>query len=49
MTALARPAAIVNDRHILSSERMLHEDCNRKGSVKEILIVSGLAAKTDWR
>jgi hypothetical protein len=27
--------AIVNDRFILSSERMLHKDCNRKCSVKK--------------
>jgi hypothetical protein len=33
MTALARPATIVNDRPILSSERMIHKDYNRKCSV----------------
>jgi hypothetical protein len=33
MTALARPAAIVNDRPILSSERALYKDYNRKCSV----------------
>jgi hypothetical protein len=32
MTALA-PAAIVNDRAILSSERMLHMDYNRKVAI----------------
>jgi hypothetical protein len=33
MTALARPAAIVNDRPSLSSERMLLKDYDRKCSV----------------
>jgi hypothetical protein len=33
MTAVARPAIIVNDRPILSSERMLYKDYERKGSV----------------
>jgi hypothetical protein len=28
MNALAKPAAIVNDRTFLSSERMLHKDYN---------------------
>jgi hypothetical protein len=36
MTALARPAAIVNDRPILSSESMLHKDYDRKGSLEKI-------------
>jgi hypothetical protein len=49
MTALASTrAAIVNDRSILSSERMLHKGYDRKCSVeKEILVVSlkGLGAK----
>jgi hypothetical protein len=36
MTALAKPAAIVNDGPDLSSERMLHKDYDRKGSVKKI-------------
>jgi hypothetical protein len=44
-------AAIVNDRLILSSERMLHKDCNRKCSVEKIklLVVSlkGLVTKTN--
>jgi hypothetical protein len=31
------PAAIVNDRPILSSERMLHKDCNRKCSLENII------------
>jgi hypothetical protein len=45
MTALAR-----TDRSILSSERMLHEDYDRKFSVdKKLLVVSfkGLVAKTN--
>jgi hypothetical protein len=45
------PAAIVNDRPILSSERMLYEDYDRRCSIeKTILAVSlkGLGAKTDW-
>jgi hypothetical protein len=44
------PAAIVNDRLILSSERMLHEDYNRKCSVGKkitVVILKGLAAKTN--
>jgi hypothetical protein len=50
MTALARARAIVNDRPLLSSERMLHKDYDRKGSVEnKILAVSlkGLGAKTN--
>jgi hypothetical protein len=47
---LAIPTAIVNDRPILSSERMLHKDYNRKYSFekKEIPVVGlkGLGAKT---
>jgi hypothetical protein len=35
VTVLARPAAIVNDRPILSLERMLHSDYNRKCSVEK--------------
>jgi hypothetical protein len=31
------PAAIVNDRFILSSERMLHKDYNRKGLVEKTI------------
>jgi hypothetical protein len=35
------PAAIVNDRPILSSERVLHKGYDRKGSVeKKMLVVS---------
>jgi hypothetical protein len=43
------PAAIVNDRPILSSERMLHNDYDRKCSIeKNNLAVNlrGLGAKT---
>jgi hypothetical protein len=39
MTALARASNIVNDRPILSSERMLYKDYNPKCSVKKILVV----------
>jgi hypothetical protein len=35
MTALARPAAIVNNRSILSLERMLRKDYNRKCSFEK--------------
>jgi hypothetical protein len=35
MTALAKPAAVVNNRPALSSEKMLHKDYDRKGSVKK--------------
>jgi hypothetical protein len=45
-----RPAAIVNGRPILSSERMLHKNYDLKCSVeKEILALSlkGLGAKTN--
>jgi hypothetical protein len=35
MTALSRPAGIVNDRPILSSERMLRKDYDRKCSVEK--------------
>jgi hypothetical protein len=41
MTALAKTREIVNDRPILSSERMLHKDYDRKYSVgKKMLVVS---------
>jgi hypothetical protein len=50
MTALARPAAIVNDKPILSSERMLCKDYNRKCSVGKLKIqvvgLKRLVAKT---
>jgi hypothetical protein len=42
MTALAAPAAIANDRPILSSERMLRKDFNRKCSVGKKIVVVGL-------
>jgi hypothetical protein len=35
MTTLTRPAEILNDRPILSSERMLHKDYDRKCSVEK--------------
>jgi hypothetical protein len=45
------PAAIVNDRPILSSERMLYKDYDRRCSIekKKYLAVSlkGLGAKTN--
>jgi hypothetical protein len=43
------PAAIVNDRHILSPERMLYKDYDRKGSIKKILAMSlkGLGTMTN--
>jgi hypothetical protein len=43
------PAAIVNERLILSSERMLQKYYDRKGSVEKIMVVGlkGLAAKTN--
>jgi hypothetical protein len=45
-----RPAALVNDRPILSSEGLLRKDYDRKCSVEKILIVSlkELVAKTRW-
>jgi hypothetical protein len=45
------PAAIVNDRPILSSKRMLRKDYDRKCSVEKVLlfvILKGLVAKTNW-
>jgi hypothetical protein len=33
------PTAIVNDRFILSSERMLHKNYNRKYLVEKMLVV----------
>jgi hypothetical protein len=50
MTQLVRPAAIVNNKPILSLERMLHEDYNCKCAVEnKIFFVSfkGLGAKTN--
>jgi hypothetical protein len=52
MTALAKPAAIVKDRPVLSSETMLHKNYDRKGSIakkkKKIYgrDLKGLGAKT---
>jgi hypothetical protein len=41
MNALARPAVIVNDRPILSSERVLYKDYGRRCSIeKNILAVN---------
>jgi hypothetical protein len=40
MNALAKPAAIVNDRPILESERILHKGYNHECSVEKILVVS---------
>jgi hypothetical protein len=44
------PAAIVNDRSIFSSERMLQKDHDRKGSLEKkslVVILKGLVAKTN--
>jgi hypothetical protein len=45
-----RPAAIVNDNPILSDERMLHKNYNRKCSIEKKLLavnLKGLGAKTN--
>jgi hypothetical protein len=49
-----RPSIFIRDKYILSSGRMLHTDCNRKGSVakkkKRVILVAdlkGLGAKTN--
>jgi hypothetical protein len=50
MTPLARATTIVNDRPIVSSERISHKDYDRKGSVaKKTLFVNvkGPGAKTN--
>jgi hypothetical protein len=49
MTVLARTSSIINDRPILSSERMLNNAYNRKCPVKNMLVVrlKGLVAKTN--
>jgi hypothetical protein len=49
MTALTRPAVIVNDRPVLSSERMLQKDYTVSIKLKKLLVVSlkGLVAKTN--
>jgi hypothetical protein len=44
---------LTNAKHkpIFSSERMLHEDYNRKDSVEQkslVVILKGLGAKTNW-
>jgi hypothetical protein len=44
MTAMARPAAIVNDRAILSLVRMFHKDYNRKDSAG-VLLKSKIAVR----
>jgi hypothetical protein len=44
------PAATVNDRPILSSDRMLHKDYDRKCSIEEkklAVSLKGLGAKTN--
>jgi hypothetical protein len=45
-----RPAAIVNDRLILTSERMLHKDYYHKSSNEKTFVMhlKGLDAKTNW-
>jgi hypothetical protein len=49
MTSLARASSNYSDKPILSSERMLRRDYNRKGSVKKLMVVGlkGLDAKTN--
>jgi hypothetical protein len=37
MTALARTSSNINNRPILSSERLLHKDYDRKCSVEKII------------
>jgi hypothetical protein len=46
MTALARPAAIVNGRPILFSGRTLHKDYDIKGLVEKIC---GCESQGAWR
>jgi hypothetical protein len=44
------PAAIVNDKLILSSERMLHKDYDRRCSIEKIILavsLKGLGAETN--
>jgi hypothetical protein len=48
---LKKQSLFITDKSILSSERMLYKDSDRKGSVvKKALVVSlkGLDAKTNW-
>jgi hypothetical protein len=49
MTYWRGPAAVVNYRPILSSERMLHKDYENKYSVEKMLalILKGLVVKTN--
>jgi hypothetical protein len=49
MTALARTTSNCKRHIILSSERMLHKDYERKGSVEKMLVLSlkGLVTKTN--
>jgi hypothetical protein len=42
-------AAIVNDRPILSSERMLYKDHDRKCSIEKKKFLPGVTRRTDWR
>jgi hypothetical protein len=46
---LTRPSIFIKDRPILSSEKMLHKDYDRKGSVAKknlVVILKGLGVKT---
>jgi hypothetical protein len=42
-----RPSIFIRDKPILLSERMLHKDCDHKGSVEKnkIVILEGLDAE----
>jgi hypothetical protein len=44
-----RTGICIRDKHIFSSERMLHKDYDRKGSVEKnlIVILKSLEANTD--
>jgi hypothetical protein len=51
-----KPSIFIRDKPIFSSERKLHKDCYRKGSVEKnslVVILKGLDDKTngrtDWR
>jgi hypothetical protein len=46
MNALARASSNVNDKPILSSERMLHKDYDRRCSIKK---KSGRESQGAWR
>jgi hypothetical protein len=35
-----RPIVLIRDKHIFSSHRVLHKDCDSKGSVEKILCSS---------